>query len=76
MDITEERLTDVKDVETINNFILKVNNRNTRARCEICSKLTIKTPERCYWRRSGVFNVNFKHILHFVLAFLLLTLNI
>ena len=23
----------------------KVNNRNTRTRCEICSKLTIKTPE-------------------------------
>ena len=27
------------------NYIVKVNNRNTRARCEICSKLTIKTPE-------------------------------
>ena len=25
---------------------LKVNNRNTRTRCEIYSKLTIKTPER------------------------------
>ena len=23
-------------------YLLKVNNRNTRARCEICSKLTIK----------------------------------
>ena len=23
----------------------KVNNRNTRTRCEICSKLTIKIPE-------------------------------
>ena len=30
-------------------------NRNTRTRLEICSKLTIKTPERRYWRRSGVF---------------------
>ena len=28
-------------------YLLKVNNRNTRTRCEICSKLTIKTPERC-----------------------------
>ena len=28
-------------------------------RCEIYSKLTIKTPERCQWRRSGVFIVNF-----------------
>ena len=25
---------------------LKVNNRNTRTRCEISSKLTIKIPER------------------------------
>ena len=28
---------------------------------EICSKLTIKTPERRYWRRSGVFIVYFEH---------------
>ena len=27
-------------------YLLKVNNRNTRTRCAICSKLTIKTPER------------------------------
>ena len=26
-------------------YLFKVNNRNTRARCEIYSKLTIKTPE-------------------------------
>ena len=26
------------------NYLLKVNNRNTTARCEICSKLTIRTP--------------------------------
>ena len=38
----------------------KVNKRNTRTRCEICSKLTIKTSE---------------HISHLVLVFLLLTLN-
>ena len=25
--------------------MLKVDNRNTRARCKMCSKLTIKTPE-------------------------------
>ena len=30
-------------------YLLKVNNRSTRARCEICSKLTIKTPERSFW---------------------------
>ena len=56
-------------------YLLKVNNRNTRTRCEIGSKLTINTPERRQWRRSGVFIVNFEHISHLVLVFLLLTLN-
>ena len=26
-------------------------------------KLTIKTPERRQWRRSGVFTVNFEHVI-------------
>ena len=56
-------------------YLLKVNNRKTRARCEICSKLTIKTPERCRWYRSGVFIVSFEHISHLGLVFLLLALN-
>ena len=56
-------------------YLLKVNNINTRTRCEICSKLTTKTPERLHWRRSGVLTVNFEHISHLVLVFLLLTLN-
>ena len=42
---------------------------------EICSKLTIKMPERRHWRRSGIFIVNFEHISHLLLVFLLLTLN-
>ena len=29
-----------------NIYLFKVTNRNTRKRCEICSKLTIKKPER------------------------------
>ena len=29
----------------VSNYLLKVNNRNTRKRREICSKLTITTPE-------------------------------
>ena len=29
-----------------NIYLFKVNNRNTRKSCEICLKLTIKTPER------------------------------
>ena len=55
--------------------LLKVNNRNTRTSCEICSKLTIKIPERCQWRYSGISIVNSEHISHLVLMFLLLTLN-
>ena len=41
-----------------------------------CSKLTIKAPEQRQWRGSGVFIVNFEHISHLVLVFLLLTLNV
>ena len=47
-------------------YLLKVN-RSTRTRCETCSKLTIKTPERRH--------VNFEHMSHLVLVFLLGTLN-
>ena len=39
-----------------------------------CSKLTIKKPERRHWHRSSVFIVNFEHISHLALVFLLLTL--
>ena len=35
-------------------YLLKVNNRNTRSRNEICSKLTVKIPKRRHWRCSGV----------------------
>ena len=57
------------------NYMFKVNNRNARLRCEIYSKLTIKTPKQCQWCRSGVFIVNFEYISHLVLVFLLLTLS-
>ena len=56
-------------------YMFKVKNRNTRPRCEICSKLTVKTPEQSHWRCSGVFIVNFEHTSHLVLVFLLLTLS-
>ena len=48
--------------------MFKVNNSNARTSYEICSKLTIKTPERSQWRRFGVFIVSFEHL---VLVFLL-----
>ena len=52
-----------------NIYPFKVNNRNIRKKCEICSKLTIKTPKQHQWRLSkvsfnGVFLVNFEYILH------------
>ena len=37
-------------------YLLKVNSRNTRTRYEICSTLTIKTPEHCNY----MFKVNNK----------------
>ena len=58
-----------------NKYMFKVNNRNTRKRCEICSKLSTKTLEQRQLRRSGVFIFNFEHILHLVLVFLWFTLN-
>ena len=45
--------------------LLKIDNRNTGTRCEICSK-----PMASFWCL-----VNFEHISHLVLVFLLLTLN-
>ena len=33
------------------NYMFKVNNRNSITRCEICSKFTIKIPERRQWRK-------------------------
>ena len=55
----------LKSVDTkhhpANIYLFKLNNRNTRKRCEICSKLTIKTPD---------------DVIDVVLVFLLLTLNI
>ena len=42
-------------------YQLKVNNRNTRTRCGICSKLTINIPEQRH--RPSVSIVNFEHVI-------------
>ena len=42
-------LTTYNETFRAGNYMFKVNNRNTRTRCEICSMLTIKTPERTFW---------------------------
>ena len=48
-----------------NVYLFKANSRNTIKRCDTCSKLT----------SFGVFIVNFEHISHLSLVFLLLTLS-
>ena len=55
-----------------NTCLFKFNSRDTKERCEICSKLTIKTPQRRQWRRSGVVIVKFENVSHLSLVFLLL----
>ena len=52
-----------KRTSPVINCLLLVTNGNTREWCDICSKLTIKTPER-------------RHVNDVVLMSLLLTLNI
>ena len=54
-------------------LMMKGKFHDCRKKCEICSKLTIKTPERRQWRRSSVFIINFERISHLFLVFLLLT---
>ena len=61
--IYPEDAHDLKKQFPAGSYLLKVNNRNTKTRCEICSKLTIKTL------------INFEHISNLVLLFLLLTLS-
>ena len=36
-------------------FLFKIDNRNTKTRYEVCSKLRIKTPERRQWRQNLVY---------------------
>ena len=65
---------------TFNNFntflvginMFKVKKKNTGTMCEICSKLTIKTPER---RQFAISIFNSEHVLHLALVVLKLTLN-
>ena len=52
------------------------NNRNTSKTYEICSKVTLKIPERRQLRRSSAFNANLKHIWQLFLMFLFSTLSL
>ena len=53
----------------VGNYMFNVNNTDTRKRCEICSKLTVKTQERRQSRLwtyftpcSSVSTVNFRQV--------------
>ena len=64
-------IANLKTAYTAGIYLLKVNNRNSRTRCGICSELTIKTLERRQWRQlwtyftpcSSVSIVNFEHVI-------------
>ena len=47
-------LSSLWSITPAGSYMFKANNRNTRTKCEICSKLTINTPER----RQELFNEN------------------
>ena len=57
-------------------YLFKVDNRKAvKKSCKICSKLTIKIPERCHWRTyftffSSASIVNFEHLFVFWVGFL------
>ena len=55
-----------------NKYLFKINNRNTRKRCEICSKLNKNTKRRYF---SNVFIANFEHISHLFSSVSIATLN-
>ena len=54
-------------------YLFKVNNGNIKKRCEICSKLTIKTPNQIQWLWTNLQDI-FK-VSEVVLVFSMLTLN-
>ena len=68
MSQVETRYFIQKRLDPANIYLWKANNRNTRKRWEICSKWTIKTPERrhYFWAYfipfSGVSIVEFEQV--------------
>ena len=55
MPFSSVAIVDSEQVNPANNYMFKVNNRNTRRRCEVFSKLTIKILERRQW--LGLVNI-------------------
>ena len=61
-----EALLVISSVPTRND-LFKFSNWNGRIRCENCSRLRMKTLERCQRRCPSVFIVNCEHISNFLL---------
>ena len=62
--ITKIQLILLREIDRIDQagiYLLKANNRNTRTRCEICSKLTIKLPEQRQWPITLLLTLNMFH---------------
>ena len=59
--LTEDNIltNDQGRVTSVGIYLFKISNGKIRTMCEICLKLTIKTPERRQLRRYSVFIVNF-----------------
>ena len=62
-------------IAPVNKNMLRINNRHTRKRGEVCSKLTIKPPEQRQCCCFGILIVNFEHTLYLFLVFVLLNLS-
>ena len=54
----------IKTIQPAGIYFFKYSNGSTRSMCDICSKLTIKTPEQRQLLRSDVFIVNFEQMSH------------
>ena len=65
-DVNSNHITQCSNKYPADIYLIKFNNRNNRKRCEICSKLTIKTSEQ-----RNVNDVVLVHISHLFLVFLL-----
>ena len=52
-----------------------MSNRNTRERCEIYLKLTIKTPEKSQWRGFDIFIINSENVSDLFSVIILANLN-
>ena len=75
MNFRVKELYDNPDDNPANIYLFKVYDRNTRKKCEICLKLSIKNTWTTSMTLFWCFIVNFELISHIFQKFLLLSLN-